>query len=493
MTTRAPQIEWAASLPILILVGAAIAVLLADVVARRRAPTLSLLLSLLGMGSALVLMTGAYLPTDQEIFSTFLKYDFLGRWGAMTVLSLGCLIALISPRTIRLYDLPPGEYYALLVFAILGMVVLCLAHELLTIFLSIETIAIAIYVLCAIQQGSPKASEAALKYFVLGAFAGGFLIFGFAFLYGSSDGSTLVAKIGASVGHNDDRFVIFSAVIGTALALVGFAFKLTLVPFHLYAADVFEGAPTPVAALLATGSKAAGVIALMHILGAIRDNAHAAVQVLSADTVNLLWVLSAASILVGNFVGVMQRNIKRMLAYSSIGHGGYILIGVIVFLDGAATVGDAEEIVLTYLIAYVIMKLVAFGVALTLGRQGEGNVEDYAGLARRSPALAATMAIAMLSLTGVPGTVGFIGKLYVFAGAIQTGYVWLVIIAILGTAVSAYYYLRVVVYMYMFEPRAVIATEPVSYLQSIGLTFAAVPMVGFGIMPQSLLTLFKIL
>jgi len=488
MTASAPRIEWLASLPILILVAAAIAVLLADIVVNRRDPALSLFLSLLGMGSALVLMTGAYLTSDREIFSRFLQYDFIGRWGAIIVLSVGCLIALISPRTIRLHDLPSGEYYALLVFAVFGMVVLCLAQELLTIFLSVETIALAIYVLCAIQQNNGRASEAALKYFILGAFAGGFLIFGFAFLYGSTNGNTLVAEIAASVSHADARFVIFCVAIGAALALVGFCFKLTLAPFHLYAADVFEGAPTPVAALLATGSKVAGVIALLHILGAIRDK----VQIASADIINILWVLSAASILVGNLVGVMQRNIKRMLAYSSIAHSGYILIAVILFLDGSVGLAEAEAIVLTYLIAYVLMKVTAFGVALTLGQQGEGNIEDYAGLARRSPALAAAMAIAMLSLTGIPGTVGFVGKLYVVLGAIHAGYICLVIIAIVGTAISAYYYLRVVVYMYMAESKVAATAEPVSNLQAIGLTFAVVPVIGFGIMPQSLLTLLKV-
>jgi NADH-quinone oxidoreductase subunit N len=282
-------------------------------------------------------------------------------------------------------------------------------------------------------------------------------------------------------------WAVHCVLLGLALAIAAFAFKLTLVPFHLYAADVYEGAPTPVSALLATGSKAAALVALIHLLTPIRLG-DLMVEWARNFSV-LLWTLAALSIVVGNAVALLQRSIKRMLAYSSIAHSGYVLIGVLVYMDGSFALDEVEDIVLFYLIGYVLMNVAAFGVALTLGRHGERDIDDYAGLAQRSPVLALAMAIAMLSLTGIPATVGFAAKFFVFRAAVDAGQISIVIVAVAGSVVSAYYYLRVVVMMYMREPEGEYEAPPASIVQALALAAATVPIVGFGILPQSLIVL----
>jgi len=490
MPATMPAIEWWPTVPIVLLAAAGITILLTDLIGGERGPMLSLLMAILGMGAALIVVTQRrWIPVDAATFGQFVRYDSLGRWGAIAVLSGGCLVALISPRTIEIHGLPPSEYYALLVFAVFGMVVLCLALELFTIFLAVEIIAVAIYILVGLNRNSTQSTEAALKYFVLGAFSGGFLIFGFAFLYGGAGGSTVLGQIGFSMLRMDLVWGVGCLVLGLAFALAGFAFKLTVVPFHLYAADVYEGAPTPVAALLATGSKVAGFIALVHLLVPFHEHIHAALRAMAADLRSVLWLFAALSIVIGNVVALLQRNIKRMLAYSSIAHSGYLLMAVVVFVGGSVRLVDVEQAMLVYLIAYILMNVAAFGVVASLGARGEGNIEEYAGLAQQSPALAFMMAVAMLSLTGIPATVGFVGKFFVFARAVEAGYVMLVVLAVLGSVVSAYYYLRVIVFMYMRDPAGESSVEPLGVIQQLGLVLASAPIVVFGVFPNVLVSL----
>jgi NADH-quinone oxidoreductase subunit N len=488
MPPTIPTIQWWPTLPILLVAATGVLILLADLVVAQRGPMFSLFISIVGMGAALIVVANG-VSEDAAAFGQFVRYDFVGRWGAMIVLACGCLVALISPRTVQLYELPPAEYYALLVFAVFGMLVLCISVELFTIFLSVEIVAVAIYILAGLMRNSSRSAEAALKYFILGAFSGGFLIFGFVFLYGGAGGSSVLGEIGLSIMQIDSLWETGCLVLGLALALAGFAFKLTLVPFHLYAADVFEGAPTPVATLLATGSKVAGFVALIHVLTPLHQHLSATLRAIAADVGSLLWLLAALSIVVGNVVALLQRNVKRMLAYSSIAHSGYLLMAAVVFVEGSVKLAQVEFVILVYLIAYVLMKVVAFGVAATLGARGEGNIEDYAGLAQQSPRLAFLMAIAMLSLTGIPGTIGFVGKFYIFARAIEAGFVMLVILAVLGSVVSAYYYLRVIVFMYMRDPTGEATIEPATMIQRVGLLLAAVPIVILGVFPQMLVAL----
>jgi NADH-quinone oxidoreductase subunit N len=502
-----PDIGFWHMAPVIVPLLAPILILLIDAIAPRRGTWLPMLLTIAGLVLTAALLVAiadervALALAGKKIataFNGFLRYDLIGRWGAVICIVAGVLIALISPRTIRLYELPPAEYYALLNFAVYGMIVLCLALEMLTIFLAIEITAVSFYVMLGLQRNSLRSSEAALKYFILSSFSTAFLLFGFAFLYAAAGGSTMLGDLAPALLSAQRPPWL---TLGFALALAGLAFKLTLVPFHLYAADVFEGAPTPVAALLATGSKVAAFIAAVHILVPLRlippveeilptgPTEALRIASLSMLVAEILAILSALSIVAGNLVAILQRNIKRMLAYSSIAHSGYILIAVVVLIGAQSDYRQIEYATLIYLFAYVIMSVAAFGVALTLGERGERNIEDYAGLSLRSPGLALAMTVAMLSLTGIPTTAGFIGKFYIFRAGVQSGFTWLVVVGVLGSAVSAYYYLRVVVFMYMREPISEMPAERVGWTQSLGLFLAAASIMVFGIVPQVLLAL----
>ncbi len=497
MTVSWPTIEWTWA-PLVLLSLAAGVIIAGDLFVRATRPALWMQLGLLGLlaaGAAVVLQ----IPPNASAFNQAVQYDGFGRSGVLVLLAGGCLIALISQRPVGREELPAAEYFALLLLAVLGLVVLSISFELMAIFLSVEMVSVGVYVLAGVRRGDTRGSEAAMKYFVLAAFSAGFLVLGLAFLYGGAEGSTLLGRIALAAHRPATPFSLGCILAGYALTLAGFAFKLTLVPFHLYAADVFDGAPTPVAAFLAVLSKAAGVIALIHILSPLRVVDNDALQsALMQDFTGLLWIFAALGIVVGNAAALVQRRIKRMLAYSTIAHSGYLLIGVLVFLEGSVRGAEVETAILVYLTAYVLMNAGAFGVAAALGPAGEGEIEDYAGLARRSPALALAMTIALLSLTGIPATAGFVGKLTLFARAVEADHIALVVLAVLGSAVSAYYYLRVVVYMYMRDSApetsgAEADPVPLEFGHKIGLIFSTAATVFFGIFPQTLLFLLKIL
>lgn len=492
MPQSLPIIDWAASAPVLLLTGTALLVLVVGVMGSKKQVMLPLFISLVGMGATSFLINSR-VPGGSEAFNGFLQYDALGRLGAILALAGGILVALISPRTIRLYDLPAPEYFSLLVFGVLGMVLLCLSAELITLILAIEILAVSIYILAGLRREDSRSAEAAFKYFILGAFSSAFLIFGIVFIYGGSGGGTTLAEVGEAMRHMRPFWAIGYLALGLILLLAGFAFKLTLAPFHLYAADVYEGAPTPVAALLATGAKVAGLVALLHVFAPLNSPETESLEWMSFDFGNILYVLAVLSILIGNGVALMQRNIKRMLAYSSVAHSGYLTIGVIVYLNGTVAREQVQTALLIYLVAYVLMNVTAFGVALVLGERGEGRISNYAGLARRSPVLALAMAVAMLSLTGIPATAGFIGKFYIFAAAVKSGFYDLVLIAVFGSVISAYYYLRVIVYMYMEEPAEEIESEPIGLVPGIGLALAVIPIPLIGILPSLLSTMLDVL
>ncbi|MCX8035909.1 MAG: NADH-quinone oxidoreductase subunit N [Candidatus Sumerlaeia bacterium] len=497
MTVSWPTIEWTWA-PLVLLALTAVGIVMADLFMRAPRPALWMQLGLLGLlaaGTAVVLK----IPDGVSAFNQAVRYDGLGRLGVLVILAGGCLIVLISHRPVRRDELPAAEYFALLLLVVLGLATLSISFELMAIFLSVEMVSVGVYILAGLRRGDTRGSEAAMKYFVLAAFSAGFLVLGFAFLYGGAEGSTLLGRIALAVHRPSTPFTVGCVLAGFALALTGFAFKLTLVPFHLYAADVFDGAPTPVAAVLAALSKAAGLIALIHLLSPLRIVSNETMQsALTQDFTGLLWIFAALSIVVGNAVALVQRRIKRMLAYSTIAHSGYLLIGVLVFLDNTVRMAEVETAILVYLIAYVLMNVGAFGVAAALGPAGEGEIEHYAGLARRSPALALAMTVALLSLTGIPATAGFVGKLTLFARAVEAGHIALVVLAVLGSAVSAYYYLRIVVYMYMRESStetvgADTDAAPLELGHKIGLILSTAATVLFGVFPQTLLFLLKIL
>ncbi len=365
----------------------------------------------------------------QDNFSIFFKIIFLVAAG---------LAVLISGQYMEREDCNHGELYPIILFTTVGMMLMAAGTDLMTIFLGLELMSIPLYVLSGFNRNNIKSNEAGMKYFLLGAFSTGFLLYGMALVYGVT-GTTRIAKIAAfanQIGPTGNTMLL----IGMFLILTGFCFKIAAVPFHMWTPDVYEGAPTPMTGFMSAGPKAAGFAAMLRLL-------LVAFPVMKADWADLLWILAVLTMTVGNFTALRQDNIKRMLAYSSIAHAGYALVGF------AAANATGTSGILFYMLSYAFMNIGAFAVIVLVGKKGEANgtVMDFAGLAQKRPLLAATMALFLFSLAGMPPTAGFIGKFYLFSGAIQEGYIWLAIIGVLNSAASVYYYLRVIVYMY-FKP-----------------------------------------
>ena len=357
------------------------------------------------------------------------------RWVADWVfLGAAALTVLISFAYLEREQLLAPEYYVLLVFGTLGMMIMAAGADLMVIFLGLELMSVAVYVLAGFDRRRARSAEAALKYFLLGAFASGFLLYGIALSYGAT-GTTNISLIGAQVAFMGQPSVML--LVGLALLIVGFAFKVAAVPFHMWAPDVYDGAPTPVTAFMATGVKAAAFAALFRVLVA----GFAGV----AAWHDMLWWLAAITMISGNLFALGQRSFKRMLAYSSVAHAGYLLVAV----TAGGSSGTSAFIV--YVIAYTLMSLGAFAALTAKGRAGESDVliDDLAGLAARRPWLAFALAICMLSLLGFPGTAGFIGKWYILIAATSAGQNTLAAILVLTSVVSAGYYLPVIMAMYM--------------------------------------------
>ena len=364
--------------------------------------------------------------------------DNFGLFVTMTLVIVGILTIMFSSAVVRRDALPAGEYYALVLFAVAGMIMMATANDLLVIFIALEILSLAVYVLTGIRRDDPRATEAAFKYFLLGAFSSAFFLYGIAFTYGLS-GSTRLDRVGAYLAAQSmsDSPLILVAV---GLLLVGFAFKISAVPFHMWTPDVYEGAPAVVTGFMSTGVKAAAFAAFTRVF-------LSAFEPFSVDWAPVIWVLAAATMILGAVVGVAQTNVKRMLAYSSIAHGGYLLVGLI----AANHVGKAA--ILFYLLAYAVTNVAAFGVIALLGSRDAANDElrDFTGLWHSRPTLAALMTVCLLSLGGLPPTAGFIGQWYIFSAAVSSGYYGLAIIGVLTSVVSVFFYLRVVVMMYMAD------------------------------------------
>ncbi len=374
-------------------------------------------------------------------FSFYLNILFLGAGLAGIVLAYDYLKRMGIER---------GEYYTLLVFSIAGMILMAHANDLIAVFLALELLSIPLYVLAGFARPQLASEEASLKYFLMGAFAGGFVVFGIALVFGATGTTNLAAVIAAVRGTAANLPLL---TVGAALILVGFGFKVAAVPFHMWTPDVYHGAPSAVTAFMSVGAKAAGFAALLRIF-------ISAFPGLSADLTMILWVISALTMFLGNVVAIAQTNIKRLLAYSSIAHAGYIMMALVPY--GNSTVNpDTISAALFYLVAYALTSFGAWAVVIAVEKaEGKGlELDDYAGLSRRYPLLAACMAVFMLSFVGVPPTIGFMGKFYLFRTVIEGGYLGLALIGVFTSLISAYYYLRVIVIMYMREGEPEARTE----------------------------------
>ena len=436
-------VDWWALGPLLALSAGALLLLLLEFVPRgtesSRAAAISLV-TLVAAGFAAFLVRDA----RRTLFEGMFVQDGVTVFFTLLFCAIAIMGVLLSWDFVKRLRINQAEFYALLLLSTAGMVVMAASDDLITVFLGLELMSLPLYVLVGFRRGHLESNEAALKYFLLGAFASGFLLYGIALLYGAT-GTTHLGRMAAFLAGSplpgNPMFVA-----GAMLVLVGFGFKVSAVPFHMWTPDAYEGAPTTVTAFMSAGAKAAGFAAIvrltLHALGDFR-----------ADWAPALSAIAILTMTVGNVTALLQTNLKRMLAYSSIAHAGYVLVAVV------AGGQEGASAALFYLAVYSFMNLGAFGILTLLGRHQDERVliSDLAGLGFRHPALALAMTLFMLSLGGIPPTAGFMGKVYVFGTALDAGLVPLVVIGVLNSVVSVFYYLRVTVAMYMEEPQG----EPV--------------------------------
>jgi NADH-quinone oxidoreductase subunit N len=370
-------------------------------------------------------------------FSNLLLVDAFATFFRVLVLVVGLLTILISTNYLGNERAESGEYYALVLFSIVGQCIMATANELIMIFIGLECSSIATYVLAGYLRDDERNNEAALKYFLLGSFATAFLLYGVAWIYGLT-GTTNLSEVRRVL--LDPALRPNAVLLGAAVAMmfVGFAFKVSAAPFQMWAPDVYQGAPSPVSGFMSAGPKAAAFAMFLRV-------AITAFEPVKNLWEPLLWISALATMLIGNFAALRQTNIKRLLAYSSIAHAGYVMVA----LATLSEIGTAAA--MFYLAAYAFMNIGAFAVVTHVGRAGERfvDVEHYAGLGVRQPLTAALLALFLLSLIGVPLTGGFFGKFYIFKAALDSNFIWLTVLGLLNSAVAAYYYLRIIVAMYM--------------------------------------------
>jgi NADH-quinone oxidoreductase subunit N len=443
-----PDINFSVVLPLLFLTVWACLLLLVDLFVKQKGITA--FLAALGLALALGL-TISQVGLTQTGFTSMVVLDGFSTFVNGLLLVSGLFGVALAYGYLKRMGLERGEYYTLLLFSIGGMMLMAQAGDLLIVFLALEMLSIPLYVLSAFARPQSNSEEAGLKYLLLGAFSTGFVVYGIALVFGATGTTGLSAIVKAAAAHTANPLLL---MVGAALILVGLGFKVAAVPFHMWTPDVYQGAPSAVTAFMAAGAKIAGFAALLRVFAL-------AFPSLSADMTPILAVVSALTMIVGNVVAISQTNIKRLLAYSSIAHAGYIMMAFVPYgqKDVVATSVAAG---LFYLVAYAITNFGAWAVVIALEKaEGKGlEISDYAGLGRKYPALAAAMAIFLLSLTGVPPTLGFLGKFYLFRAAVQGQFYLLAIIGVITTLISAYYYLRVVVTIYMREGEPETTREP---------------------------------
>lgn len=462
-----------AILPMALLVGWACTLLLVDLFIPKDRKGWTALLAAIGLVVALVL---TLLHSGQAVtaFNGMIMVDGFATFLSVLFLVSGLFGIALAYDYLRRMGIERGEYYVLLLFSITGMVLMAQAADLIIVFLALELLSIPLYVLAGFAQPAVRSEEASLKYFLLGSFSTGFVVYGIALIFGAT-GTTGLVQIVQAVSAGTTNLVGLS--IGAALVLIGLGFKVAAVPFHMWTPDVYQGSPSAVTAFMSVGAKAGGFAALLRVFVL-------AFPSLTLDITPIFWTLSVLTMVLGNVVAIAQTDIKRLLAYSSIANAGYILMALVPYgQDGVSA--DAVASALFYLVAYALTSFTAWAVVIALeNKEGRGlMLEDYAGVGRKYPLLAAAMAIAMFSFTGVPPTIGFVGKFYLFRTVIEGGYTGLAIIGVLTSLVSAYYYLRVVMIMYMREgePQAnrgnlLYFTAIVSAVATLGLAIFATPL-----------------
>jgi NADH-quinone oxidoreductase subunit N len=471
--------------PELVLVGTAIALLLLDSLRPGEDQRPLALLSLAGLGGAAAF--AAYLwwwvdrpGTADTALGGMVSADRFSVFLRLVVLGVAALSVLLSHLYLDRAGEARGEYYPLLLLSTVGMTLIVASADLIMVFLSLEVLSLSLYLMTGFSFRRLASAEASMKYFLLGAFSSAFFLFGVAMVYGAT-GTTRLAGIAAGLTSQPGPPAL--ALAGAALLGTGFAFKVAAVPFHMWTPDAYQGAPTCVTAFMSAGTKVAAFGALLRVF-------HVALLPLALDWRPFVSVLAAVTMVVGSLLAIAQTDVKRMLAYSSIAHAGFILVGV--------SAGSAQGVrgAMFYLLAYAVMILGAFGAVMLVSGRGESDLSlgSYAGLARRSPFLAVALALFLLSLAGIPPTAGFIAKVAVFAPAIQAGYWPLVLVAVIASVIAAFFYIRVIVLMYMQEPATGQALEPppvgrlaVAVPAALTLLFGVLPALVFGFLQSAAL------
>jgi NADH-quinone oxidoreductase subunit N len=460
-------------MPELIVCLAGVAVMLVDAFARPSQRWVTGSISLAGLvaaGASTVWLSSSWKGVTRA-FNGMIVLDEMRLGFTIVFLLVSALTIFVSMVWVEGERLPAGEFHSLLMFATVGMMLMASGGDLVIIFLGLEILSIATYVMAGFRRNDVRSNESSLKYFILGSFSSAFFLYGIALIYGATTtasgfgGTTNISDIAARIPDSQYPPLLFA---GAAMMLVGFGFKIATAPFHVWTPDVYEGAPTPVTAFMAAGPKAAGFASLLRVFifgfpfviatatPSIAGQAHKA-------WLSAVVVLAIITMTVGNVAAIVQNNVKRLLAYSSIAHAGYALVGLVA--AGAAADIDHRDsgisAVTFYLLTYAVMNIGAFTVVTLIARSGDRrtDVEDYNGIGFQAPVLAFSLSLFLLSLLGMPLTAGFMGKIVVFREALREGYVWLVVIAVINTAVSAYYYLRLIIVMF-FRERTTAWTAP---------------------------------
>ncbi|MBA7650963.1 NAD(P)H-quinone oxidoreductase subunit 2 [subsurface metagenome] len=470
-------------IPELSLVAFAIAVVLLDLFIQRKGwlAVVSIAGLVVSAGFTIAMWGGS----SQAIFNNMLAVDNFALFFKLLFLGIAALVILASTDYVSKFARFQGEYYALVLLSTLGMMLMAATAELISIYIALELTSISLYILVGFLKDS-KSSEASLKYLLLGAVASAVLLFGMALIFGFT-GKTQLGEIAQAIQAMSPQAVLASPglILGIVLLVAGFGFKIAAVPFHMWVPDVYEGAPTPITAYLSVASKAAGFAIILRVF----YSAFGLPQWLSLDWGLIFAVLSAIGMTLGNVVAIPQANIKRMLGYSSIAQAGYLMVGLaaVGFSPAADIVGRSS--LLFFLASYAVTNLGAFIAIIAISNKLNSDlIEDYSGMGKRAPLLALALTLCLISLTGIPPAAGFMAKFYIFSGAVQQGLLWLVIIAVINSVISAYYYLRVVKVMWLGEP---VSAEkvPSSGALRVALSLSCLGVLLLGIVPGLMMRL----
>ena len=462
--------SFAATIPILIVVLSAIAAMLAEAIRHPGERMYIAGFGLIGLVGALV--ASCFLWDTDAVSFGVVRADNFALFINIILCIVGILTMVFSHDVVEREGLPAGEYYALTLFGISGMMLMAAATDLLVIFLALEVLSLSVYVLTGLRRSSAAGAEAAFKYFLLGAFSSAFFLYGIAFAFTLAN-STRLDVVGAAIASAPDSRM---AMMALGLLAVGFCFKVSAVPFHMWTPDAYEGAPTIVTAFMSTSVKAAAFAAFVRVF-------LSTLEPMQGQWIPVLGAIAAVTMMVGAVLGVLQNNVKRMLAYSSVGHAGYLLLGIV------AANSAGKGAVLFYLLTYAVANMGALGIVALLGtaEQPHDQLRDFAGLWKTRPGLAGLMTVFLLSLGGFPPTAGFIAKWYIFSAAVQEGHFYLAIIGVLSSVVSVFFYLRIVVMMYMTEETAAPARPRISVPAMLALAFAVIATFYLGVLPNRVL------